>query len=81
MNTDLSAVLKTRQGQRVLWHILGLCGVYNNNFSPERSTLEYLEGRRSIGIELLQAIEAVDPLAYANMIIKNEREKTNDRTN
>jgi len=61
---DLRAVLKTKAGRKVLWHLLGVSGLYVD------SIYKYDAGRRSIGLMLLQLIEEADSTAYPHMILE-----------
>lgn len=59
---------KTRQGQEILWHILGFCGIYDNTFTGDNMT-HYLAGRRSVGLEILQLLEEADPKLYPQLLL------------
>ena len=60
-------LLRTRSGQDVLWHILSLCGIYSTAFTGNSQTF-FNEGKRAIGLEVLDLINQADPEAYANML-------------
>lgn len=64
---DMKFILSTPQGQRVLWRYLEHCGIYRDSFTGNSSTF-YNEGRRSIGIKLLEDITTASPDAYIKML-------------
>lgn len=76
---NVREVLATRPGQDLIWDILEMTGLYvDNSFNAHAGT----EGRRAVGIELLQLIEDADPKAYGNLLItKQEQEDARDNRN
>ena len=65
---DLRAVLGTAYGRRVIWKLVGRCGVFRASFvQGEADSTAYNEGRRSIGSQLLMEIFDVTPEAYKEM--------------
>lgn len=65
---DLRAVLATPEGRRVLNGILGLTGIYGRSYTGEALSMAHLEGRREIGITLLEKIKAQAPGSYLAML-------------
>ena len=65
---DLRAVLSTPEGRRFAWSILSACGVYARSFTGEPLSSAFNEGRRSVGIEILERIEAQAPGSYQTML-------------
>lgn len=73
-------------GRLVVWQILQHCGVYRSSYvggTPEGGTSAYLEGRRSVGLFLIDWLERVDRRAYPQLILENaqkaeEKEQPND---
>jgi hypothetical protein len=64
----LRDVLATLAGRRVLWWLLEQCHLYHQSWSPgQADRTAFLEGERSIGLRLLDQIERVGPLRYAQM--------------
>ena len=74
---NVRQLLKTRQGKDVIWHILSLCNIYSDTFTGNSQTF-YLEGRRSVGLQVLQLLEDADPLAYAELLLEKNKEQMND---
>ena len=67
-------VLKSRQGQKVIWHILGMCQLYSESFTGNSTTF-YNEGKRSVGLELLQMLEDTDKTAYPKLLLEQTKEE------
>lgn len=62
-------VAYTEDGRRVIWSILAMCDLYSSTFTG-RADAAYLEGRRSIGLELLRdRLSAIDPAIYPQMML------------
>ena len=74
---NVRQLLKTRHGKDVIWHILSLCNIYSDTFTGNSQTF-YLEGRRSVGLQVLQLLEDADPLAYAELLLEKNKEQMND---
>lgn len=71
---NVRELLKLRQGRDVLWHVLSFCQLYTDIFSGNSSTF-YLEGKRAVGLEILQMLEDADPTAYARLLLDKQKEK------
>lgn len=65
---DLAWVLSSKQGRRFVARLLDRCGVELPIFNPNGSTMTHAEGRRSIGIELLQELKANHRDAWLAML-------------
>lgn len=78
---DLAHVCHTAEGRRVLWRIVSSCGVWERNPAATINlSAQWYEGRRDVGVALMEAIDAVDrgiiPLMMqeaANAEMVNER--------
>jgi hypothetical protein len=70
-------LLKTRFGRDFVWHVLSLADLYGSQFSGNSTTF-YNEGRRSVGIDVLQLLEDADPEAYPKLLLSKMKEKFND---
>lgn len=78
---DLSAVCASPEGRRVLWRIVTWCNVWNRNPAATINlAAQFHEGRREVGIDLMEALNAVDPSIVplmmqesANAELMNER--------
>jgi hypothetical protein len=68
---DMALVLQTAPGRRVMWRIMGYCGIYRS--STEAGGIEshpqmaYHEGRQDVGRFIFATIGQVSPTAYHEM--------------
>ena len=67
---NVREVLKSRQGKQVIWHILSLSNIYSDSFTGNSTTF-YNEGRRAIGLQILQLLEDADPTLYPRLLLDN----------
>jgi len=65
-------LLKTKAGKDFIWYILSIANLYGDNFTGNSQTF-YLEGKRSIGLEVLQLLEDVDKTAYARLLLDKQK--------
>ena len=73
-------------GRLVVWQILQHCGVYRTSYvgGPGQGEMSaYLEGRRSVGLFLIDWLERVDRRAYPQLILEQmtkaeEQEQNHD---
>ena len=70
-------LLKTKHGQDFIWNVLGLCDIYSDTFTGNSQTF-YLEGKRAVGLAILQLLEDVDATAYATLLLNKNKERDND---
>lgn len=63
---DLKRLLESKEGRRVLWRILGYCGVYDNAFTGNSSTF-FNNGRQDVGKWLIKELLRVNNKAYVNL--------------
>ena len=63
---DLTTVLSTANGRRFLWNLLAKCRVFHSCYTGNNDTF-YNEGRRDVGLEILDNIMRVDADAFATM--------------
>lgn len=75
--SDVKQILKTPGGRNVIWNILAMCDLYSDVFTGDNHTF-YLEGKRSVGLEILQMMEDADPTGYARLLLTKQKEKSND---
>jgi hypothetical protein len=68
-NADLSAVLSTGQGRRVLYRIITGAGVTAPSFAEGHGpdVTAYHEGKRSVGIGILTEIFRLDRMKWIEM--------------
>jgi hypothetical protein len=63
---DLEAVLDLPAGRRVLMRLIDGTGVFVRSFTGNSETF-YREGRRAIGLDLVEHIESVRPGSFATL--------------
>lgn len=67
LDNDIRELAKTNAGRSVLRWILGLCQIYSDNFTGDNSGF-YYQGQRSIGLQILEKLNDVDPRIYIKLI-------------
>jgi hypothetical protein len=65
--SDLSAILKTAEGRRFVWDLLGATRVMSSSFADTDRATAFNEGRRSIGLELLDRVQRINVETYLQM--------------
>lgn len=63
---DLKEILLSPGGRRFLWKLLEECGVYKISFTGNSHTF-FNEGKRQIGLRLIEDIFDASPNAYTEM--------------
>jgi hypothetical protein len=62
---DIRTVMATVEGRRLLWHLIdSTAGVFSASYGGDALSTAYNEGRRGVGIELMQAIQQVASADY-----------------
>ena len=69
--TDMANTLSQPAARRILWDILGECGLYDTAPTDTNQMLVH-SGKRAIGLYILQRMEEADPRAYAKMILEQQ---------
>ncbi len=64
---DFKWVLSTPQGRRVVHRYIAYCGVFKQSFTGNSETF-FNEGKRVVGLKLLDDLNASDPNAYLKMM-------------
>ncbi len=72
MLADLRDLYKDRRFRKILWHILGMTGIYTVNYSNEQAA--YMDGRKSIGLELIDTMNEADPTMYPRLLLEKAKE-------
>lgn len=65
---DLLGVMSTPGGRRLFFALLERSGVMAGAFDRDAGVMAFLEGRRSVGIELVQWLQAATPKEYLRMM-------------
>lgn len=64
---DLKWVLSDKRGRRLMASVLAVTGLYRGSFTGNSETF-FREGQRSVGLQVLERINAADPEAYLKML-------------
>lgn len=65
---DLRELLELRPGRRFLWKMLSAAGVFQQSYTGDDNATNFNEGRRSIGLRLLDELTEADPGAYGKLV-------------
>lgn len=65
-------VLSDARSRLFVWWVLERAGLYQTPFTGNSETYHRI-GRQDMGREILRQIEAVDPVAYPNMMLEMHR--------
>ena len=71
---DLKLLLDSAGGRRFLWRLLEECGVYKISFTGDNYTI-FNEGKRQIGLRLIEDIFNASPNAYTEMRLEATQRK------
>jgi hypothetical protein len=80
---NVREVCKSSSGKELVWYILSLTDLYGDSFTGNSQTF-YLEGKRAVGLSILQLLEDADPTLYARLLLdkqKLEEQRNEGRTN
>lgn len=73
---DLRQILSTYAGRAFIWRMLAQCGVYKTSFTGNSTTF-FNEGKRHIGLWLLDEVFSADKFIFTKM--QNEAEDRGER--
>lgn len=71
---DMRKLLCEEWGRRLFWRLVAKTGLLKTSMTGNSHTF-FLEGRRSIGIELWDEMESVAPEAYVKMVEEARNDK------
>ncbi|MDF1565792.1 MAG: hypothetical protein P1V51_22345 [Deltaproteobacteria bacterium] len=64
----LSHVMRSSQGRAFVWGLVLSAGLYEGDFEPDANRTYFLEGRRSVGLDLMRETQRVCPEHHVLMI-------------
>jgi hypothetical protein len=77
---DIKVVCSTSQGRRLVWELLDFCGVYGCSFVPGMSGItEFNEGKRSVGVRLLNRVNAADKSMIQKILLEHWSEAQSNK--
>jgi hypothetical protein len=65
--SDVRWFLSKPEGRRIIWWVLSICGCFKTSFTGDPNTTIFQEGRRSVGLEILNLILRAKPSAFNEM--------------
>ncbi len=80
LDVDLSRVMSDVAGRRFIWHILDtVCNIHGGSYTGNSQTF-YNEGRRAVGIELMQWAQGVCAPQYLQMMTEQVARLENSKS-
>lgn len=70
INENFKTIMKTRQGKEVIWYILSMTGIYSSSLDQEVNNMAFMEGRRSIGLAIIDMMMSIDPTLYPRLLLE-----------
>lgn len=77
---NVQNLLKQKAGRDFIWHLIDITGVYSNTFTGDRRG-DFLEGRRAVGLEVIELMQEASPTAYARLLLSKQKEKDGKNDN
>jgi len=71
---EIRELAKTKYGKSFLWEVLSMCGLYTTTFTGN-SQGAFLEGRRSVGLDVLALLEEADKNIYPTLLLDHRKAK------
>jgi hypothetical protein len=72
MCSDLRELMKEDRMKRVIWHILNQTGLNIDCFTGDNHTF-FLEGRRSVGLDIVKFMEDADATLYPRLLLDYQK--------
>lgn len=69
---DLKWLMGSKRGRRIVWRLLSATGVYRQSYTGNGSDTFFREGARSIGLQLVEKLHAIDGGADLYALMRNE---------
>ena len=69
-NSNLRFVMESKSGRAFLWELLSSCNMFNTSMTGDNYTF-FLEGQRTVGLQLIPRMVAVSPKLYMLMQTEN----------
>jgi hypothetical protein len=76
--SDIRLILKSPEGRRFYWRLMSEAGVFHRSFAGDVNTTLFNEGRRSLGIDLLNDLMDAKPTAFNEMQQEYASERKNE---
>jgi len=66
LSDDVKWLMSSPRGRRIVWRLLSMAGVFRSSFTGNSETF-FREGRRDIGLRVLEWVSAHAPDRYQEM--------------
>ena len=66
-SNDLKTLLEMDEGRRIFWWLLGLGGLYHDDFNTNALMMSNMAGMRKVSLMLLNELKQADPKSYIRM--------------
>jgi hypothetical protein len=70
---DIRWLMSRPRGRRIVWWLLGKCGVSRTSFNNSGSVMAFNEGQRNIGLMLQAEVLDASPEAYMTMLTEQRK--------
>lgn len=77
---DITNLLKTPAFRRVLWNWLEFTGIYRETFDTNFGVMAKNEGRRSVGLMLVNDVLGADPTSLIKMMQEHGPDQGEEET-
>lgn len=71
LEVDFVDIMATAGGRRFMWALIGSCHAFHPIFDVDHAVMCLKEGRRNVGLEMIQRINALCPDQYQVMVREN----------
>lgn len=72
---DFEAIAGLPEGRRLLRRMIGECGIYHDSFTGDALNSAYREGKRAVGLWLIDQFNACQPL-YIQLLTEQNNGST-----
>lgn len=69
---DFKWLMSSKRGRRIVWRLLSATGVYRQSYTGNGSDTFFREGARSIGLQIVATLHAIDGGAESYALMRNE---------
>jgi hypothetical protein len=78
LNNDVKEILDLAGGRRFMRHLIGMCGVYHDNFATNALVMSNMNGMRKVGLQLIGLMETAAPDAYIKLLSEQLSEEADN---
>lgn len=71
LDDDFKAIMATISGRRFIWHLMAECRPFQPIFHEEASIMYLREGKRQIGLLLMERCQSLCPEQYLQTVAEN----------